>query len=302
MGFVFRQDENKYFMQKDGNLSATLPGGLYKIVMTPENLWFEKITPITDTLLDIPGSAHEVVVKDIAAFVTPEVRARYAKYGVVHKRGIILFGPAGTGKTVAAIKVSEALTAQGGIVLFNPPTRALTTVIPLLRENNPDTTIGIIYEEFEDVAQHEQSDLLPLLDGELQVNNMVIIACTNYISRIPERIKNRPSRFGLILEVGAPNAEFRTAFFKGKMPEEGEGTIQSYVDASDGFVVDHMKDLVISTKCLDMTLPDAVAKIKGMIESGAGIDDYNEQVRSDILSEIHGQKVKAMKFVPRTLI
>jgi hypothetical protein len=46
------------------------------------------------------------------------------------------------------------------------------------------TLISFLYEE----------SFLPFLDGNDSVEDLIFIGCTNYINKIPDRIKNRKSR------------------------------------------------------------------------------------------------------------
>lgn len=116
------------------------------------------------------------------------------------------------------------------------------------------------------------------MDGEIQVGNIVYLATTNYISRIPARIKNRPSRFARIIEVDEPTAEARRIFLMAKLTKEDkEKHLEAMVQASEGFVMDQLKDLIISVCCFNYPIDTAVRKINEMQEDSMGIDDYNEE-------------------------
>lgn len=289
---VFKQVGNNFYIEKNGEVSESLPPGVYNLAFTPDSrVYFEKITPVTDSLLEIKGSVHEEILADVDNFMSKETQEKFKTYGVVHKRGYLLYGPGGSGKTVTAIKAAKKLADSGGVILFNPHPNALAQVVPIIRKNNESCLIGVIYEEFDDYLQGSSSTLLSVLDGELQVNNFVVIACTNYINRIPGRVKNRPSRFARVIEVGVPSKEFREEFFRQKLASEHQDQLAAFVDVSDGFVVDQMKDLVVSVFCMGETLSQAAKKIKDMQGESVGLDDYDESVKSSYFAEMKQKSI-----------
>lgn len=69
------------------------------------------------------------------------------------------------------------------------------------------------------------------------------------------------------------------------------GLLPSFVEASDGFVVDQMKDLIVSVCCLGQELSDAVRKIKDMKADSTGVDDYQEEYTSEVFLEKKPKKI-----------
>lgn len=288
---VFKQSGERFYLEKKGEVHTNLPAGVYNVNMTMDGMmYFDRIIPVTDKLLTIKGSVSEEIVEDIRKFSTPETRKRFKTYNVVHKRGYLLHGPGGSGKTASAIKAAHVLTEAGAVILFNPNPALLGSAVSMIRQNDPVALIGVIYEEFDDYLQGSSSTLLSVLDGELQVDNFVVIACTNYLSRIPARIKSRPSRFARVIEVGVPSREFREEFFRQKLAPEDQDQLVAFVDASDGFVVDQMKDLVVSVFCMGETLANATLKIKDMQADSVGMDDYRESAAEEVFAELRSSK------------
>ena len=86
-----------------------------------------------------------------------------------------------------------------------------------------------------------------ILDGNYKVNNLVIIATTNYIERIAERYKNRPSRFDRIVEFPLPNEESRRIFIeKSVLPEDlAKINLDEWVKKTKGYTIDHINELIL---------------------------------------------------------
>lgn len=263
---------------------ARLEPGIYMVGVSMEiGMYFTKVEPKTDELISIPNSLSETVVNDIGMFLKQETREKFKKYGMVHKRGILMYGPGGTGKTSTIVKISQEVMAMGGVVLFGPEPHLVSKAIKAIKEIE-DVPVVVVYEELETWLQHDSHAMLSLLDGELQNDGVVVLATTNYISRIPARVKNRPSRFAITIEMGVPNKEFREEFFKRKLHTTDMEMLPAFVDSSDGFVADQMKDLIISVCCLNQSMSDAVLKIKAMRDNSTGVEDYQEEYTTEVFS------------------
>jgi len=64
-----------------------------------------------------------------------------------------------------------------------------------------DNPIIFIADEFERYAVDYESEMKNFLDGNESINNMLFLAATNYIDRIPDTLKERPPRFRIVEEV-----------------------------------------------------------------------------------------------------
>lgn len=248
--------------------------GIYQIFKDPQSgqIFFTSMSTMTDGLIDLPSHISDRVIKDVNKFWTPETRAKFDKYNMVYKRGVLLYGPPGSGKTVITTKIMEQVVNEGGLVFFDVNPQLLYEGVSLIKEIQGDIKILSVYEEF-DAWINEDSKFLSLLDGELQIENVVYLATTNYIDRIPPRIKNRPSRFACVVEVGLPAADVRKAFLLGKLGKNGlpESELNEWVAKSEGFTLDHLKDLIISVLCIGVSLDETIEKLKTM--NATDLDD-----------------------------
>lgn len=279
---------DNYFPNTRAERTEALPAGAYECKITMESApFFEPISIITDEIIDLPNSAMSEVVTEINNFWSQNVSDKFKQYGLVHKRGIILAGLPGGGKTVVLAKTANMVIKElDGIVLFNPPADMLKDYLRIIKDIEPDRKILVMWEEFDSVLYDYESVLLPLLDGEIQVGNIVYLATTNYISKIPARIKNRPSRFAKVIEVKEPDLETRRKFLEAKLHETDKHLLEPMVQASDGFVIDQLKDMIISTCCFGYSIDQAVRKIKEMQEESVGIDDYQEEQAKSVFQTL----------------
>lgn len=282
---------DNYYPNTQAKRTSSLPPGAYECKVTLEGApYFAPMEIVTDSIIDIKNSFTDELVNEVRTFWSNGVQEKFKQYGLVHKRGVLLSGKPGVGKTIALARVAEeVITKFEGIVLFNPEPAYLKDYARLIKEIEPDKKILIMWEEFDSILGSNESELLSLLDGETQISNVIYLATTNYISRIPARIKNRPSRFARVIEVNLPSEEERRQFLKAKLHESDIDLLEPMVHASEGFVMDQIKDMIISVCCFSYPISDAVLKINEMNDSHEyGIDDYNEEQTTSVFQ----QKIK----------
>ena len=119
-----------------------------------------------------------------------------------------------------------------------------------------------------------------MLDGEMQVDNIVYVATTNYINKIPPRIKDRPSRFATVIEVGLPTPDVRRIFIENKTFPDENVDLDLWVKLTEGLTIDQIKDLIISVLCIGNDLKDTVSKLHETrdVKEDSEIDYYDDEV------------------------
>lgn len=263
----------------DFSKSKTIPAGIYRLQRDDKGaIHFVPGSTMADELLIFKDSVSDKIYKEVMHFWEHSTKERFDEKGLVYKRGIILYGDPGTGKTATIVQVMEKHVENGGIVLFNPGVGNLVKGITQMREIEPDKKVLVIFEEFDIIVN--DSDFLSLLDGELMLDNICYIATTNHIDRIPARIKCRPSRFASVIEIGLPSYAHRLQYFKHKMPELDEKTLDQWTTQTEGLVIDQLKDIIVSTYCFQLSFEESLAKIREMgnikIDEEEEINDYDD--------------------------
>ncbi len=267
--------ENLWAKSEDGEsrpvraiMGEHLAPGLYEFIYKKSDLMgdllsLKPMNVVTDTLLVLPGSLMEYIVHAAEAFWKRS--AAYKLMGLIHKRGLMIEGTPGSGKTVSCLMAGQEIGKRGGVAIFVAPStniQALPAFLETIREFEPKMPLMVI---FEDIDKHlppitqsssGQSDLismmnmnllLSLLDGEKQIENVIYIATTNFLDRIDARLTNRPSRFDEIIKAKAPNKLARRAYFEKIVPPEFSSKLDALVQNSKGLNFAHMKELAICT-------------------------------------------------------
>ncbi len=243
-----------------------LPAGVYRMKYVDGGLAYKPHNLNTDDLKIFPGTLGERIINEINKFWT--LSTKYKSHGLIHKRGVLLHGVPGTGKTAIVCEVAKRTVRSNGIVLLRESNELdnLIEGIQKCREATPERPILVILEDIDDViTSREEEAFLSFLDGESQVQHIMNIATTNSLRDLPDRIKNRPSRFDLVLEVPLPSTRERLAYLHSRMPGEKK-LARNWAGKTDGLSMAHLRELVVGVKCLGIPFKDSLHRLRDMEE------------------------------------
>ena len=174
-----------------GNTHKVLPGCVYRSsVAMGIGFFLKEMTLTTDDIRVFTETPVQDVVDNIRVFLSSEAKARYKELGMIHKRGILLFGKPGTAKTCAVDLISREFSAIGGITIYGSNTRVVAACLEMTRKIQPTIPILTVLEDIDSIYQADSHGFLALLDGEDQIDGVVFLATTNYPEQLPERIIN----------------------------------------------------------------------------------------------------------------
>jgi SpoVK/Ycf46/Vps4 family AAA+-type ATPase len=218
-----------------------------------------------DDLIDFAESLPGKILDEIQTFWT--LGETFQRYGYLHRRGYLLYGPQGSGKSSVVHQVVHRIISKGHVAVFCEHPGFLTRGMEIFRKIEPDRPLVCIFEDIDAVIEmHGDSELLGWLDGSHQINKVINIATTNYPERLDRRIVSRPRRFDRIIKIESPTAGMRETYLRRKLPElTVKGQLAHWVDLTDGLSFAALAELVISVACLGNTLEETV-KLLRMLE------------------------------------
>lgn len=189
------------------NEPVVLPKGVYRYCEPDYNLDLPERLEVVDmredkyVQLDGPFALLE---QEIKRFI--DTRDYFIEKKLIHKRGILLYGSPGNGKTVFIHRVIEEIIPEDSITIMVRHDLPETAFLDKIRFSLHDRLKVFIFEELAITAHREQQAeaLLNFLDGCDSIDGSLILATTNYPERLPGNIVDRPSRIDTVIEIGNP--------------------------------------------------------------------------------------------------
>ncbi len=240
-----------------------LPSGVYDITIDRNNgdPLFLKREVKTDELVSIPGGVVENTLKEIADFWLSA--DKFHKHGMLHRRGYILYGAQGTGKSSALNLLIEGVTKQDGVVFICTNPSYLRQALAAFRAVEPKRPVVCIYEDIDAIIKtHGEAELLGILDGTNQIDGVLNIATTNYPELLDKRLISRPRRFDRALKIMPPVTNERRSYFKAKGFKAEE--LDAFTEATEGLSFASLAEVIIGTQCLSHPLTEIVETLKDL--------------------------------------
>ncbi|KAF7893561.1 uncharacterized protein EAF02_001099 [Botrytis sinoallii] len=203
------------------------------------------------------------LIADVESFF--DNQALYKKLTVPWKRGIILHGVPGNGKTISIKALMSTLSSRPSPIpsLYvksfdgecHGPKWAISSIFQKARKMAPCL---LIFEDLDSlVTEKTRSYFLNEVDGLESNDGILMIGSTNHLGKLDSSISKRPSRLDRKYCFRVPNEEERRAyveFWRGKlggdggdMVELGEELCSLVAKMTEGFSFAYLKELFIVT-------------------------------------------------------
>lgn len=277
-------NDGKLFFPTSKSTNLLYPG-VYEIRMNPsKGLYFNRVPTKAESLLKFPDSNSDKVLNEIEKFWSREELFKH--YGLSYKRGIMLWGPPGTGKSsTVQLVCKDVIDRKGVVIKFGVPD-LFKEGIRCFREIQPNTPCVVLMEDLDSILEiYNESEVLNILDGVDECTRMVFLATTNYPGELGDRIMNRPSRFDKRFRIGFPSEEARRLYFEyliqnnekdnknvPKSVKDMKIDVDKWVKDTEGFTISHLKELFIAVVILGDNYEDAIETLQTMIEVGNKVE------------------------------
>ena len=257
------QDKDYFIPDISIQIHDTLPSGVYRMEFIEHDWRAHRTTINTDELYAFSNSCTTQVLEEVNTFW--DKQELYKQFKVAHKRGILLCGAPGCGKTSIIQLLVKQIVEQQGLVFmasnrdeFSGLKHMLASTIRQIEKTRPIITI------IEDVDQLIESlggdaAILDFLDGSDSIENHLVILTSNNTTALSEALL-RPSRIDLIYEIPNPSKETRLEYFKKK--EIDPEIITEVVNMTEGFSFAELKEVFIAIKVLGKTVLETIKRIK----------------------------------------
>lgn len=214
---------------------------------------FKAIRSATFENLVLAGTLKEEIRDDLARFFSR--RETYESHGVPWKRGVLLVGPPGNGKTHA---VKALINHIGKPCLYVKSFQAdhstehdsIRQVFARARKSAPCV---LVLEDLDSLINAtNRSFFLNELDGFAANTGVVALATTNHPERLDASIVDRPSRFDRKYHFDLPGPSERLAYSRlwaatlGDSLRPTDAGLEAVVGQTEGFSFAYIKELFLS--------------------------------------------------------
>lgn len=222
----------------------------------------------------------------------------YKKTGICFKRGVILQGVPGTGKTLIGKVLCQ--TCDCSFIWVTPKylTKAdhISSVCRLARAIAPSILFLEdidLYGEDRQVTRDKSilGELMNQLDGLIENEYVVVVATTNEIKHVEKALRNRPGRFDRIIEIPKPDTKCRLQLLElfTKDYKLKNVDLQKIAKSTDGLTGAHMKELVMIA---------VISAIEGGSITKAKKVVLTEKHFRKNISKVKAKKIQALGFKP----
>ena len=236
---------------------------------------FRAIQNVEAENLVLPDKVNELLISSMLQFYKHS--ALLEEFGIEKKRGVLLHGPPGTGKTSICLSLAKKLSRF--TICFVSGERLLypRELCRMARYLQPTM---IVFEDIDLIAGQRDINGLATVLGELmnQIDGcdpgeeVLFVMNTNSLERLESAVKNRPGRVDQIIEVPLPDAEDRRRLierFAGKATLKIERW-ESLLEATKGVTPAMMKEIVKRAKvsALEQLDPEAPKASQLVVDEG----------------------------------
>lgn len=206
------------------------------------------------------------IIRDVESFFGSQ--STYSQYNIPWKRGIILHGPPGCGKTISIKALMNSVCQRKVANLYVKSFKASgcqsdqASIRQIFIKARAVAPALLIFEDLDSLVTDElRSFFLNEVDGVEDNNGILIIGSTNHLERLDTSITRRPSRFDRKFHFKAPSETERrlyTEYWQQKLQSNADidfpdEVCQAVAESTEGFTFAYLKELFVQALLIHIT-------------------------------------------------
>lgn len=192
------------------------------------------------------------------------------------KRGILLEGKYGTGKSLTARVTAKVATDNGWTFIMLNRSQGLKAAIEFARNYQPCVIFAEDIDRAADREDEKVNDLVNMLDGLITKHmEMMVVLTTNHIENI-DRSLLRPGRFDAVISIDAPDAETAQRIIRayaGELLSEDQA-LEPVGVVMDGMIPASIREVVERAKLAMLTRGDTMITAEDLYVSAIGMQRH----------------------------
>ena len=248
--------------------NARMPGGVYNL---DEDFQLGDFIPTSNTLQQTSDDIYvfrdegsRQLREEIERFWQPGTALQLEKVGLNHRRGIILFGKPGSGKSsLIKVEMKKLAEEKNHVIFLSKSPWYLQRMLHQFRGKEPNRPVTVVIEDIDEVCGgFGEYQFLELLDGPESINHVLYIATTNNLERLSEKLR-RPGRFDRKIPIPNPASDLRRVYlekkFGSKLPKN---KIEEIVKVTEGLSFGHLREIVVSHCGYNQPLHETIDRVR----------------------------------------
>jgi hypothetical protein len=204
---------------------------------------------------------------DISLFTPIRHTQTCIKNNIPLKRGILLEGVYGTGKSMSASVTARLCVDNGWTFILLDKVQGLKAALEFANLYSPAVVFAEDIDRITETRDEKANDLLNTIDGVIQKNSAVItVLTTNHIEKINKAML-RPGRLDAVINVKAPDAEAveRLVRLYGRGLISADTNLAKVGTTLDGMIPASIREVVERAKLAMISRGDTLLSVEDML-------------------------------------
>ena len=220
----------------------------YVIQLPNEKKISKKNFPTFDDVI-LDEDLKNSIKNDIFSFL--KSKEFYAERHIPFKRGILLCGPPGNGKTLMCKAIAKECNVPFYNIFFDDPRKAhIGTIIEAYETARKYGPAIVCIEDLDALSSADRdrsgfSEFLNILDGINELNGVITIATTNYPEKIDSALVDRPGRFDKVYNIPLPVEKYIKQYYAGVFTRLDDTAINEITKKSKDFSFAQLKEVYV---------------------------------------------------------